>query len=134
LQVLKDSGYLKVFRTIHVEELMGVDLCHALVLHELKHKWVYDSFHAYVWTGGLKDSDGDELPDYWETWTKSQYQFSPNDSDTHFLRYQKWEGYDSDGDQEVLCYEAMKDHRADHSKDWATPGKQSNNKDECSER
>ncbi len=129
-EMTKDKS-IRVFRTIDIEELKGVDRCHAVVLHELKHKWVYDSFHAYISTGALKDSDGDSLPDAWEVWTQSEYQFKPNDSDTHFLRYQYVEDYDWYGDNEVLAIEAMKGHRADHQKDWATPGKQSQNGDEC---
>ena len=131
MDALKEFKHIRLFRTIDIEELRGVDVCHALVLHELKHKWVYESFHAYTGTGGLKDTDGDWLPDHWEIWTQSQYQFKPTDPDTHFLRFQYYEGYDWVGDMEVLSFEAMKDHRADHSKDWATPGKQSQDKDEC---
>jgi hypothetical protein len=122
---------IRVFRTIEVEELKGVDKCHAKVLHELKHKWVYDSFNDAISSGAKLDQDGDCLPDFWEVWTQALYQFDPLDPDTHFMRFQLAGGYYWYGDEEVLCREAERNHAAVHELDWATPGKQSQNKDEC---
>jgi hypothetical protein len=77
------------------------------------------------------DQDGDSLPDFWEVWTQALYQFDPLDPDTHFMRFQLAGGYYWYGDEEVLCREAERNHAAVHELDWATPGKQSQNKDEC---
>ena len=125
LTSMKEDRMIQVFRTIEVQELKGVDRCHSSVLHELKHKWVYDTFH------GAFDQDGDELPDYWEILTQPIYQFDPLDADTHFLRFQISEDYWDYGDQEVICREAGLNHAAVHELDWASPGKQSEDKDEC---
>jgi hypothetical protein len=128
IDALKEFKYIRIFRTINIEELKGVDKCHSAVLHELKHKWVYDSFR------GRSDRDGDSLPDLWEVWTQPIYQFDPSDPDTHFLRFQIDEEYWWYGDEEVLCREAERSHAAVHEPDWANPGKQSKNKEECNER
>ena len=119
---------IRVFRRLQLPELKGVDLCHASVLHELKHKWVYDTLKG---TGA--DRDGDDLPDRWEILTQPIYQFDPLDPDTHFLRFQLAPEYWSYGDEELLCREAELNHAAVHELDWARPGKQSENKDECNE-
>ena len=130
LKSMKENAMIRVFRTIYIPELKGVDKCHACVLHELKHKWVYDSFFNAI-AGGQADSDGDGLPDIWEIYTQSVYQFDPKAADTHFLKLQGVAWDDWSGDQEVLAREAELRHAAVHELDWARPGKQSEDKDEC---
>ncbi len=120
---LKDKGLTITIRkpklkVIHIPELKGVDLCHAVVLHELMHKSIYDKYH------GLEDSDGDGLPDVYEILSYLDYGFDRTDPDTHDLKRIS-SCYASYGDEELLCREAEKGNAAKHELDWAFPGKQS---------
>lgn len=94
----------------------GIDFVAAVVLHEKKHKWIYDNWAT------LPDTDGDGVPDSEENC--APYYFDKNDADSYNLGQVIHANYYSYGDQEFLCRMAEQGYVSDSIKDWANPGKQ----------
>lgn len=116
-------------RVIKIPALKGVDVCHATVLHEMKHKEIYEKFYDKITRGEWTDTDGDILPDWWEDLYYAKYGFDSSLSDTHSVSQKfGYPGYAKIGDQEILAREAECQHSANHDQDWANPGKQSKEK------
>ena len=94
----------------------GIDFVAAVVLHEKKHKWIYNNWAT------LPDTDGDGVPDSEENC--APYYFDKNDADSYNLGQVIHPNYFSYGDQEFLCRMAEQGYVSDSTKDWANPGKQ----------
>jgi hypothetical protein len=110
------AGLIKPWYIEHWDQTKGVVTCHGVVLHENKHKEIWDKWEST----GKDDKDGDGLPDWYEK--TSAYRFDPIDPDTHFLRDQYSPTYASYGDQELLCRIRARDSNPMKNLDWAAPG------------
>ena len=100
----------------------GVDCVAETAAHELHHLTLYNR------SLGKIDSDGDEISDSDEP-TLDGVNSNKNNPDTYFLgKYNS--SYFSYGDNEIRCRkkELNPTNKANHSLDWANPGKQSKNK------
>jgi len=97
--------------------LRGVDTLTATLVHEKTH-WQND----LNWLAGgpwyfKRDTDGDYLPDEWEN-LYSAHGFDPNKASS-------FPGFPFGNDEEVWCEMNTYKAKANHSLDWANPGKQS---------
>ncbi|MDD5687227.1 MAG: hypothetical protein PHE88_05275 [Elusimicrobia bacterium] len=99
----------------------GIDCAAEVCAHELYHKWVYDQWQG-AWAGKV-DTDGDELPDDYETTVSGTNPQNPDTYDVKGIRNNS--DYYWYGDQEFMCMKAGNGKKGVASKDWADPGKQS---------
>jgi hypothetical protein len=118
---LDDDSLTRPFGSVRFPERKGCELSHATVLHELRHKEIYDAWIAT----GQPDADGDGLPDWFERLAGAAYALDPEDPDTHFLRRQISPRYAGYGDQELLCRLRERGASPVVSLDWSYEGKQS---------
>lgn len=97
----------------------GIDLCAMTLVHELKHKSLAETLPNYNKSGqpNALDSDGDGLPDLYET--SLPYHLYITDSDTYNLASID-PSYASYGDEEFLCRKAEANPpTVRHSQDWS---------------
>jgi len=117
----------------------GADTAAEVIAHELYHKWVDAQWLAGGEFNGKTDTDknyrpaglttrgdlrnyDDELPDFYEN--NISHTNATGDVDTYMLNDSKARDYQFYGDQEYMAMRAGNGARADKSKDWANPGKQ----------
>jgi len=117
----------------------GADTAAEVIAHELYHKWVDDQWLAGGEFNGKTDTDknyrppgvttsgnarnyDDQLPDFYENDTS--HTNPTNNTDTYNLNDSKSSDYQFYGDQEYMAMKTGNGARADRSKDWANPGKQ----------
>ena len=108
----------------------GIDSVAEVLAHERRHELI-DAFWEYPaqgtcahplgpW-GGCADTDGDQMPDLYET---TVLQTDPQVPDSCELNRHKGKGYHDDGDQELDCLIAGDGKQGVAENDWANPGKQ----------
>lgn len=116
----RPAGTPVPWKTITWRSMKGIDLCHAVVLHEICHKSLYERQAR----NNAPDDDGDGLSNFYELF--SPYKLDMFDPDTHRLRRQIHACYAAYGDQELICRLEEKKYAPNANLDWAMPGKQSN--------
>ena len=120
-------------KTLLFPRSTGIDTCARTVAHELRHKDIYDRYHAMIEqahsrtpAGEWSDFDFDGLPDIIEKFWEPELGISWCNPDTHNLKgHFREPDYATYGDQELLCWMAELGVKGNHEQDWAWPGKQS---------
>jgi hypothetical protein len=107
---------------IHIPQTKGIDTCHASVVHELFHKWIYDN-----WVSNAEpDRDLDGIPDWAEKMYEGSLGLDYENPDTHDMVHQLGSAqYATYGDAELLCRLKELGLHLDGQNDWSSPGKQS---------
>jgi hypothetical protein len=114
----QDRGMVKPWQILSFPHKTSIEACHGTVLHEIRHKELYQ----WLASPEAVDTDGDGVPDWAEE--ALEWGLDPLNPDTHFLKDQLGGEYASYGDDELLARIRELDFAPNKDQDWAAPGSQ----------